>query len=250
MKQSRLIGVALLAVFALGAIAASAAQAEEAPYWTVNGTRLEAGQTRFITTKESKPFVLGGDGLTITCTETNVLPHGVLLGSNAGEPGTDDETASFKVCKAEGNSVSKCGALFEPINTTNLKSELVLDKTKTKLLTLFQPRSGSLLATIKFEACEFKVTGSFLVEALNSKEEAITTSTPKEQAASGYLRFPAAQPVEVWLIKAGTGSLITAKPLEIAGAPLTLSGQILILLAELNSKDELVSTGEEWSALA
>jgi hypothetical protein len=41
MKRSRLIGVALLAVFALGAVVASAAQAEEAPFWTVKGTRLD-----------------------------------------------------------------------------------------------------------------------------------------------------------------------------------------------------------------
>jgi hypothetical protein len=56
MKRSRLIGVTLLAIFALGTVAASAAQAEEAPFWTVKGTRLEAGQTRFITAKEVNPF--------------------------------------------------------------------------------------------------------------------------------------------------------------------------------------------------
>lgn len=44
--------VALLAVFAFGAITAAAAQAEpEAPYWKVNGARLGKNETREITIK-------------------------------------------------------------------------------------------------------------------------------------------------------------------------------------------------------
>jgi hypothetical protein len=255
MKRFRFIAVALLALFALGAVVASAAQAEEAPYWTVNGTRLEAGQTRFITAKEVKSFVLSGSGVKITCIETSVLPHGVLLGSEPGEPGTNDEIVTFQNCKVEGNgSGAECEKVTEPINTTNLKSELVLDKTKAKLLVLFQPATGSLLAELKFPSgCKvttIKVTGSVLAEALNEKEEPITTSSAKEQYKSGFLRFPTPQPVDIWLIKGGVGKEIEAKELETNGSLATLSGTALILLAELNSKNELVSTGELWSALA
>ena len=46
MTRFRLIGVTLLAMFALGAVAASVAQATEAPYWMINGTRLAKGATR------------------------------------------------------------------------------------------------------------------------------------------------------------------------------------------------------------
>jgi hypothetical protein len=257
MKRFRFIAVALLAVFALGAVVASAAQAEEAPYWTVGGTRLEAGQTRFITAKEIHPFVLAQAtlGVTITCTETSVLPHGVLLGSEPGEPGTNDEIVTFKACKVTGNgSGATCETVTEPINTTNLKSELVLDKTKTKLLVLFQPASGTLLAELTFpKGCKveaIKVTGSVLAEALNEKEEEITTSSSKTQYKSGFLRFPKVQPIDFWLIKGGVGKEVETKELLVNGLTATLSGTALILLAELNSKNELVSTNEEWSALA
>jgi hypothetical protein len=260
MKRFKLIGVTLLAVFAMGAVMASAAQAEpEAPYWTVAGTRLEAGQTRFITAKEAAPFVLTGPkgtAVVVTCTETAVLPHAVLLGSEPKEPGTNDEIVSFKSCKVENNGTgSECGKVEEPINTVNLKSELVLDaKTHEKLLVLFQPASGTLLAELKFPTgCKLtstKVSGSVLAEALNEKSEAITTSSSATQYKSGFLKFPAAQPADLWLIKGGVGKEVEVKTLEAFGGVATLEGTALILLAELNSKNELVSTGELWSALA
>jgi hypothetical protein len=244
MKRFRLIGIAVLAVFALGAVAATAAQAEEAPFWTVNGTRLEKGQTRFITAKEVKPFVLAASGATVTCEETAVVKGAVLLGSEAGEPGTDNETVTFSKCKVEGNGTgSECNKVTEPITTSSLKSELVLDKTKAKLLTLFEPASGSTLAELKFptgcKVTSTKVTGSVNAEVLNSKEEEVTTSSPKELAESGLLRFPAAQPVHVWLVKGGKGEEIETKPLEAFGAPATLSGVALVLL----------ESKEKWSAL-
>jgi hypothetical protein len=244
MQRIRLIGLALMAVFAFGAIAAVAAQAEEAPFWTVGGTRLEAGQTRFLTAKEAKPFVLSGSGIEITCTETSVVKGAVLLGSNAGEPGTNDETVNFKTCEVAGNGTGAgCKTVTEPITTTNLKSELVLDTTKTKLLVLFQPASGVLLAELAFPAgCKLeklKVTGSVLAEALNAKEEPITTSSAKELSETGFLKFPAAQPVDIWLIKGGVGKEVEAKALETDGTVAKLSGTALVLL----------ESKEKWSAL-
>jgi len=45
--------VALLGVFAFSAVAAAAAQAEEAPFWSIGGTRLEEGKTHYITAKST-----------------------------------------------------------------------------------------------------------------------------------------------------------------------------------------------------
>jgi hypothetical protein len=256
MRRFRLMCVALLAVFALGVVAASAAQAEEAPYFTVTGTRLAAGETRFFSSKAASNFVLTGNGgIVVTCTSTSVSPGSVLLGSNVGEPGTSDEVASFSSCKVEGDGTgSECGKVAEPITSANLKSELVLDKTKTKLLVLVQPASGNLFATIKFpEGCKggtCNLTGSLVAEGLNEKEESITTSSGKEQFKSGLVRFPATQPVDIWLLKGGVGKEVEVKALELAATPAKVSGTGLVLLAELNSKNELVSTGEVWSALA
>jgi hypothetical protein len=251
MQRFRLTAIALLAVFALGAVVASAAQAEEAPYWTVGGTRLEAGQTHFITAKEVKPFLLSGAGVEIECTETNLLPGAVLLGSEAGEPGTNDETVTFKACTVKKNGTgSECGKVTEPINTVNLKSELVEDKTKTKLLVLFEPASGATLATLTFPAgckvTEIKVTGSVLAEVINeSTGKPVELPNPKEQAKSWELKFPATQPVDIWLIKGGVGKEVEAKALETNALPATLSGTALVLLA--NAKGETENT--EWSPL-
>jgi hypothetical protein len=258
MGRFRLIGLALLAVFALGAVMASAAQAEEAPYWTVTGTRLEAGQTRFITAKEVSPFVLNSPSLKlkVTCDETSVLPHAVLLGSEPGEPGTNDEIVTFDDCTVEGNgSGSECTKVTEPINTVNLKSELVEDKTKTKLLVLFQPASSNLLAELKFpKGCKVeiaKVTGSVNAAVIDEATgDPVELPSKKEEAESWELKFPASQPVDIWLIKGGVGKEVETKALEVNGTLAELSGTALILLAELNKNNELVSTDEEWSPLA
>jgi hypothetical protein len=250
MKHFRLIGMALLAVIAFSAVVASAASAEEAPFWTVGGTRLEAGQTRFITAKEAKSFKLSGAGVAVTCTATAVGSGAVILGSEPGEPGTNDETVTFSTCKVEGNPgksekvKGECETVTEPITTKNLKSTLVLDSTKTKLLVLFQPASGATLAELKFpKGCKIEstlVTGSVLAEALNEKEEPITTSSTATQYKTGFLRFPAAQPVEVWVVTAKTGKKLTVKTLEAFGTVAELSGTALVSL----------TSGEEWSALA
>ena len=50
-SRVRLMLVALLGVFAFSAVAAAAAQAEEAPFWSIGGTRLEEGKTHYITAK-------------------------------------------------------------------------------------------------------------------------------------------------------------------------------------------------------
>jgi hypothetical protein len=253
MIRTRLIGLTLLAALALGALLASAAQAEEAPYWTVKGTRLGAGGTHFIVEKESAAFVLSGGGVTITCTEMSASP-GLILGSNAGESGTNEETLAFKECKVEGNDkTTECEKVTEPITTKNLKWELVLDKTKAKLLVLFQPVSGSTMAEINFpKGCKIessKVTGSILAEALNEKEEAITTSSSKTQYKTEFFKLPKTQPVDIWLIKGGTGKEVEAKELEFAGAAATQTGTASVSMGVCEN-GKIESSGEEWSALA
>ena len=50
-SRVRLMLVALLGVFAFSAVVAAAAQAEEAPFWSREGTRLAKGETHYITSK-------------------------------------------------------------------------------------------------------------------------------------------------------------------------------------------------------
>jgi len=217
MKRFRLIGVALLAVFALSAVVATVAQAEEAPFWTVGGSRLKAGQTRNITAKAfSANLKLSTPeaGITVTCNKVK-LNVGVILGSEKEEPGKNDEVAEFSECTQSGNG-EKC-TLLTSIITTPLTSELVENveskKVGKKLLVEFFPTSGTNFATLVFSGeCkikETKVTGKVAAEVLTDPgEAAIELGQAASQAKSYLLKFPATSVTEVWLIKAGVGSAV------------------------------------------
>jgi hypothetical protein len=94
MNRFRLIGAVLLAMFALGCAMASAAQATSAPFFSVGGTRLVAGKTHNFDARLFSAFELKANGIRVRCTGLAV-EKGVLLGSNEGEPGRDDETVKF-----------------------------------------------------------------------------------------------------------------------------------------------------------
>jgi hypothetical protein len=257
MSRFRLMGVMLLAVFALGAVVASAAQAEEAPFWTIGGSRLKAGKTHNITAKtfkEAEPFVLSAGGVEVSCTTTKLKP-GVLLGSEPGEPGLNDEVVEFSGCKVTGNG-EKCKEVESPIVTNVVKSELVLDTTKKKLLTEFLPNTGAAFVKLKFEkvganeGCTFGTTtveGSVAGEDLTDPgEAAVEVGQEAKEAHSWLTRFPKTQIKEVWLIKGGVGA--TAKVgLKAFGLAASLVGTALVLLA--NSKFETEESGPEWSPL-
>jgi hypothetical protein len=256
MRHLRLIGVSLLAALALGAAAASVAQAEEAPFWIVGGTRLGAGQTRFIYIRGASNFVLKGagvNGLKVECKKALALPLAVILGSGSGEPGKNDETITFDECKVENNGAgTECTKVTEPINTANLTSELVLDKTKTKLLGLLKPASGTVLAELKFPAgctvAATKVTGDLVGEWTTDTEAEtpIEPAKPPEQAVSWNLRFPSVPIVHVWLVKEGRGKEVETGEIEASGSPATLTWIALITLADLNKKGELEPDNEPW----
>src|ERR1700723_1425095 len=107
-SRVRLMPVALLAVFALCAVATATAQAEEAPFWSIKGTRLAAGQTRYITGKRYIHFIIDSPALRVRviCAVLK-FKEGVILGSNAGEPGRNDEIMEFENCIQEGNGLGE-----------------------------------------------------------------------------------------------------------------------------------------------
>jgi hypothetical protein len=111
MKRFRLIGVALLALFSLGLVAASA-QAETAPSFTIQGTRLGAGQSHAFDAKvfNGHSFELKTEvtGIVIVCTGLGTT-GGRLLGSATGNPGKDDEVTVFTGCAlTAGNGFPNC----------------------------------------------------------------------------------------------------------------------------------------------
>jgi hypothetical protein len=224
MKRFRSIGVALLAVFALGAVVSSAAQAEEAPYFTIGGTRLVAGKTHNIDARLKANFVLtdASGSSSITCTGLGIV-GGVLLGSNAGTHGSDNEVTVFSGCKLTGNgpachlSETEGGSTTtEVITTEPLKSELVENVESghvgKQLLELFTPAvKAKGFVKLNFGGeCSLKstiVSGSTVAEAVldNASEGAVELGQTPQQRTSWLIRFPASPIKKVWLISGGVG---------------------------------------------
>jgi hypothetical protein len=127
-NRVRLILVTLFGVLALGALTAAAAQAVEAPRWSISGTGHAEGKTHFITAKiYSTNVKLVTGKVVITCTGLK-LKEGSLLDSSAGNAGKNNEVVEINTCTVSGNvggkTIEKC-KVGEPIKTTPLLSELV-----------------------------------------------------------------------------------------------------------------------------
>jgi hypothetical protein len=268
-SRVRLMLVALLGVFAFSAVAAAAAQAEEAPFWSINGTRLGAGETHYITAKKySEKFVLSSAGHKIECSNgrvtENASQRSVLIGSAAGSPGTNLEVIEFfEGCKVTGNG-TKC-KVVEPIVTNPVKSELVETEKgeKGSLLTEFTPAKGANFVTIKFEAetggeCKVKetavsggVAGQVRVDPNKPPElgELVSLPNGKKEGTSWLLNFPATPIKEVWLIKEGTGSKVKLEELLFFSEESTLEGTALVLLAKVSEGKLVSEETTKWSPL-
>ncbi len=217
MKRLKLIGTILLATIALGALAASAAQAEEAPFWTVGGSRLKAGQTRNVTAKafsSTLTMSVPEAGITITCKKAK-LNVGVMLGSEPGEPGTGLGVSEASECSVSGNG-EKC-TLPNPIISNPVETKLAENveskKVGKKLLAEAFPVSGTNFGTLVFSGeCkikETKVTGKGAAEVLTDPgEAAIELGQAAKQAKSWLVKSPATAITEVWVIKGGVGSVV------------------------------------------
>jgi len=246
--------LALLAVFALAATTAATARAEEAPFWSIKGTRLAAGETHFATGKSYKETSLTALGVTISC-PTVTVKEGVLLGSSAGEPGTGSGVIEFGGgCTVTGDGTG-CKA-EEPIVTRPVKAELVESEKgeKGSLLTEFFPNKGAAFVTTKLPGtCKIKevtVEGSMAAQVRTDPNkppelgELVTLPNTKKEGMSWLLNFPEEPIKKVWLIKSGVGSEVSVGLLA-AEEEATLTGTALVSLA--NSKREAVE--EEWSPL-
>ena len=263
-SRVRLMLIALLGVFAFSAVAAAAAQAEEAPFWSIGGTRLEEGKTHYISVKgynvtgQTAGYRIGtSTGQAIRCPFIR-LKEGVLLGSKAGNPGTNDEVIELfgeagNPCVVEGNGTG-C-KVKEPIITNPVKSELVESEKSTTaaLLVEFFTTSGPLgVLTFEGTGCVVKettVSGKLAGEVREDPNNGtlggvVKLPNEKKEAKSWLLNFPTTPIHHVWLIKGGLGEETKIELLSFA-AESTLSGTALILLA--NAKKETEET--LWSPL-
>jgi hypothetical protein len=256
MTRIKTIGVALLAVLAFSTVAATAAQAEEAPYWSIEGTRLAAGKTAEITAKfygtGAQTLTAGAD--TITCTSLKLAKGSVLLGSEPGEPGKSNEILEYSGCTVTGNG-TKCGVTNKEVKTEQLTNELAYAENKKSLVVEFTPRAGHRLAEPKFTAeaggtctlASTKVTGLVVAGVFTDPEanggsgepvllELGTTVVP---STSFVLKTIAKNKVKIWLITGGAGTSFEPEELNAFGGEAILNNAALILLA----------SGLKWSPL-
>jgi hypothetical protein len=266
-SRVRLMLVTLFGVLALGALTAAAAQAVEAPRWSIGGTDLAAGQTHFITAKAySSTVKLRTGNVTIACT-TVKLKEGSLLGSSAGNAGKNNEVIVFETCtvsgKAGGKTIEKC-KVNEPIETVPVLSELVESEgaepanKKGSLLVLFTPISGTTFTVLKFTTetggnCppETKVTGKVAGQVFTDPNTPptlgtlVTLESGATEAHSWLLNFPATQPKKVVKIEGGNVTTVANPGLTAFSEEAAEEGIALILLA--NAKKETEETN--WSPL-
>jgi hypothetical protein len=244
MKRIRTTGVVLLALFAFTAIAATAAQAEgteNAPYWSIEGTRLAAGKTFEIVAKSTsaaQTLTAGTD--IVKCTSIKLKPGAVLLGSNGNEPGKSDETLQYGGCTVTGNG-EKCEVENKTVETEPLTNELAYAENKKSLVIEFDPIKGKILATLHFKIetggkCEVtstKVTGLVVARALTDEATPVLLELPNHvtQAESFLLEAPSTVIRHIWLITAGTGTAFETEELNAFGATSVYTGTALIQLA-------------------
>jgi hypothetical protein len=251
MSRFRLTGVVMLVVCAFCAVVAVAAQAEEAPYWSIEGTRLAAGKTAEVTAKAVGNQTLTAGLVVVTCTSAKLKPGAVLLGSNAGEPGKSDEVWELSGCSVSGNGTG-CKVAGEKITSEPLTDELAYAENKKSLVLELTPVTGKTIAVLKFEGSGCSVTetslkGVLVAEVWTDEDgvagELLTLPDTVEQAESFILKLTGTAKTKIWLIKGGTGASVedetTAFGVEAAGA-----GELLILLATNG-----VSNGKLWSPL-
>jgi hypothetical protein len=257
LNRIRSLMMALLAVFAFGAITAAAAQAAtEGPFWTVEGAKLNTNETREITIKAVGSITLEGQALgglakvNITCPTATVQKGSYLAG---GAPGTSKEVVEFS--GEPGSSGRKCAVtgngngctVNEPIRTEPIRNELVVSDGPPAgtfgpfILIEFKPESGSKFVTLNFSgSCTVSTTevkgevlGSVYTDpfaSVGKPEEQVTTGNQSSLKLTSYLvRFPDPA-TSIWLLKGGVFVLEKAGKLEAFGEPASLTGVILVLL--------------------
>jgi hypothetical protein len=258
MTRLQATAAVLLAACAFSTIAAAAAQAEEAPYWSIEGTRLAAGKTFEISAKAvgseggvppTAFHLLGGDP-EVTCTALKFAKGSVLLGSNAGEPGKADETFEYSGCSVTGNG-EPCEPTNKEVKTEPLTNELAYAANKKSLVMLFTPVKGKTYATLQFtgsgcKEASAKATGVAVAGVYTDVTSPVLLELPNPvaQAESFRVKFTEISPEKIWLIKGGTGSEVETEEVTFFGEPGRIFGTTLLSLAVKGT-----SINKKWSPL-
>jgi hypothetical protein len=270
-SRVRLMLVALFGVLALGALTAAAAQAVEAPRWSISGTDLAEGKTHYISAKKYSSTFVRAANITLSC-EVFKFVEGSLLGSTAGNAGKGNGVIEFTKCtvvgKTGGKEITKC-KVNEPIRTKAVKAELVetagaVPGTSGSLLMLFEPAEGAIFERVGFTTeaggvCppETNIAGQVVGQVLTDPEKepelgklVELPSVNSAEAKSWLINFPSTPITKVTKINNGRVSEVGGIELEAFSETVTLEGAVLFLLAKKNEKTGLLESETTlWSPL-
>jgi hypothetical protein len=246
--------LALLAVFAFGAVVASAAWGSEptrGAVWKVNGKELGNGETKALSAKvPAGELVLEGAGgkLRVKCKEGNLAAGSFIANENAGKTNAQaisESKPEFNNCKVEGNEKSgeKCEKVTEPIKVNTVRSEVVLNDLEPGrgrlVLFEFDPRVGEEFVELKFPETGCKLANT-VVKALtvslvwnNSVTKEIELLTAGNAEETSYvLKWPD-EPKSIYLYstQAAAWGLFEPTYLKAFSEKAKLTGELLISVA-------------------
>jgi hypothetical protein len=236
MNRIRLLGLALMAVFAFSAVASAVASATEGPFYKVNGATLASGATRLLLATAKEKFTLESKNanISIICTGLTLPEAGQMQiqGVAAGNGGTSKEVLEFTGCTVTGNG--ECEVENKKIKTAPVTNTLGYGNASRtgQVLVLFQPETGTNFVTVKFTGagCKFKETN---VEGTTVGGAQVGGSPLLAGAGTeslhGEVKFPH---VQLIFIEKGKALTHTKAGLKAFGVASTLSGIALLLVDE------------------
>jgi hypothetical protein len=204
---------ALLAMLALGAIAAGTAQAAtaEGPFYKITGARLASGASKEVTAKASSNFMFAmpSSQVKVECSKAKFASGAKLLGSTGANSAGGEGTLEFSGCFVE--SGYPCELTSTTIKTEPLKWTLAyLNKARTGPMAIMMEttKRAKGLFHVKFTEDPCVVAGEWIfggyltgyVEVAHKLVEA-----GKEPAAAKVLQmtFPGGEIRQAWIEKGG-----------------------------------------------
>jgi hypothetical protein len=242
MKRMNIMGTLLAAVFVVGLVGAASASALSTnnPQWQILSTILKAGETKNIRAEARGTQTLAGTGLTIECKEFSLAAGAHLIGSNAPNPGTSEETIVYSNCTIPASAKCKInGAVPGKIETKPLLNLLVfltevgaLNENALESGTLFEPKTAPTFALFvlteeKPGTKECPLTGDVLVEGSGVIVKNLTADV---LSLAHEIDAPTTAIKTYWVNEGGVSKQKTGVNIKVAGLAATYSGNSKVFL--------------------
>jgi hypothetical protein len=237
----RVLLSSVLAVLALSAVVASAAQASaEGPMFKMGGSRLLEGSSKEVTAKKiagnGNVIISNEEGVTIQCTGEKLASGATLTGSTGANFSGGSATLEFTGCSAwEGSKVCELeGGKFksEPLKLELAYQDVEPPRTGDLLVYMVPVNKKDEFVLLKFTNCsaERAMTGGLVAKVLNEKSEAVTVGHEAEQAKGDQLAImEGTLPAKIELEKAGKLVVEKVEWANYIGGPLQFDGAYMQL---------------------